>query len=123
MRILRIPFLVVSALMVFVAAPSLRPQAAPAAGAEANRKALNQIFTDYWEDNLAHNPEFASGLGDKRFNDRISDYSVKAWNEKLAREQAFLLRLAAIDTTGLTDQEKISQDLLMREFTGDRGIR
>jgi uncharacterized protein (DUF885 family) len=87
---------------------------------EDNRKALNQLFTDYWEDNLAHTPEFASTLGDKRFNDQISDYSVKAYNEALAREQAFLMRLAAIDTTGLTTQEKISADLLMRQFTEDQ---
>ena len=36
---------------------------------------------------LEHSPEFASMLGDKRYNDRISDYSVKAENAWLAREQ------------------------------------
>ncbi len=87
---------------------------------EGNRKALNQIFQDYWEDNLAHNPEFASMLGDKRFNDQIRDYSVKAYNESLAREQAFLMRLAEIDPAGLSDQEKISRELLLRELTEDQ---
>jgi len=87
---------------------------------EGNRRALNQIFTDYWEDNLAHSPEFASTLGDKRYNDQISDYSVKAYNESLEREQNFLMRLAAIDTTGLSDQEKISRDLLLRQFADDQ---
>lgn len=116
MRISRLPLLAVCLLLVFPAA--LLPQA-PAASVEANRKALNQIFKDYWEDNLAHSPEFASTLGDKRFNDRISDYSVKAYNDSLAREQAFLTRLAAIDTPGLTDQEKISRDLLLRQFAED----
>jgi uncharacterized protein (DUF885 family) len=87
---------------------------------EGNRKALNQIFQDYWEDNLAHDPEFASTLGDKRYNDQIDDYSVKAYNEGLARGEAFLLRLAAIDPAGLTGQEKISRDLLLRELTEDQ---
>jgi uncharacterized protein (DUF885 family) len=82
-----------------------------------NRKALNQIFEDYWQDRLAHSPEFASTLGDKRYNDRISDYSVKAYNEGLARAQVFLRRLADIDVAGLTDQEKISRDLLLRRLT------
>jgi len=45
---------------------------------------------------------------------------VKAINEGLAREQNFLLRLAAIDTTGLTDQEKISRELLLRSFAQDQ---
>jgi uncharacterized protein (DUF885 family) len=104
--------------------PASRPQApsappVPAAAVEANRKALNALFQDYWEDGLKHDPEFASTLGDKRYNDQISDYSVKAVNERLAREQAFLLRLGAIDPNGLSAQEKISQDLLLRRFALD----
>jgi uncharacterized protein (DUF885 family) len=111
--------------LLLVAAPASRPQSLAAASAtqpsvEDNRRALNQLFQDYWEDNLVHSPEFASTLGDKRFNDQISDYSVKAYNDGLAREQAFLLRLAAIDTTSLSDQEKISAGLLMRQFTEDQ---
>jgi len=90
------------------------------AGVEGNRRALNQIFKDYWEDNLVHNPEFASSIGDKRFNDRISDYSVQAFNDGLARGQAFMMRLATIDPTGLTDQEKISLDLLLRKLTEEQ---
>jgi len=115
---LRIPRLPLPAVFLFLlAVPALHPQAA---SVEGNRKALNEIFHDYWEDNLAHSPEFASSLGDKRFNDKISDYSVKAYNDSLAREQAFLMRLAAIDPAGLTDQEKISLNLLLRQFTEDQ---
>jgi len=58
-------------------------------------------------------------LGDLRYNDRISDYSVKAENAWLAREEEFLMKLAAIDPTGFTDQEKISRDLLLRQFADD----
>ena len=88
---------------------------------EDRRKALNDLFHDYWEDRLKHEPEFASVLGDKRYNDQTSDYSVAAVNDQLAREQNFLLRLAAIDPAGFTDQEKTSQDLLIREFEMDQG--
>jgi uncharacterized protein (DUF885 family) len=98
-----------------------RPQAAPAApSVEANRKALTTLFNDYWEDRLKHDPEFASSIGDKRYNDQIDDYSVKAVNEALAREQNFLARLSEIDIAGLTDQERISRDLLLRQFTEDQ---
>lgn len=86
---------------------------------EYRRKALNDLFHDYWQAYLERNPEFASSIGDKRFNDRISDYSVAAYNDWLAREQSFLLKLAAIDTTGMTEQEKISQTLLMQQFELD----
>ncbi len=99
--------------------PSGRPQTAALAPVEDRRKAMNAVFHDYWEDNLEHSPEFASILGDKRWNDKISDRSVKAFNEGLAREQAFMMRLAAIDPTGFTDQEKISRELLLRSITQD----
>jgi len=116
----------VTAFVLLACVPALRAQkltASPvpvAVSPEENRKALNALFQDYWEDNLKHSPEFASWLGDKRYNDQISDYSVKAVNEGLAREQNFLLRLAAIDTAGMTDQEKISRELLLRQFTQDQ---
>jgi uncharacterized protein (DUF885 family) len=103
------------------ALPAPSPSAVTNAKAtpEQNRKELNAIFLDYWEDNLKHSPEFASNLGDKRYNDQISDYSVKAQNETLAREHTFLIRLAGIDTAGLTTQEKTSRDLLMRDIASD----
>ena len=119
MRTPLLPLLAVSTLLLLVSPAALHPQA-PAAAVEGNRKALNQIFEDYWQDGLAHAPEFASTLGDKRYNDRTSDYSVKAYNEGLAREQALLMRLAAIDTAGLTDQEKISRELLLRDIADDQ---
>ena len=93
---------------------------------EDRRKALSDLFHEYWEDQLKHDPEFASSIGDKRYNDQISDYSVQAVNDALAREQNFLLQLAAIDPTGFTDQEKISQDLLhprIRNGPGGRGVQ
>jgi uncharacterized protein (DUF885 family) len=54
-----------------------------------------------------------------RYNDQISDYSVQAFNDGLARERKFLLKLAAIDPAGFTDAEKISQQLLIRQFEDD----
>jgi uncharacterized protein (DUF885 family) len=86
---------------------------------EDRRKALNDLFHDYWEDYLKHNPEFASSIGDTRWNDEITDYSVQAVNDGLARERKFLLRLAAIDPSGFTDDEKVSQELLIRQFEED----
>jgi uncharacterized protein (DUF885 family) len=83
------------------------------------QKALNDLFHEYWEEYLKLNPEFASTIGDKRYNDKISDFSVAAINASLGRERDYQLRLAAIDPTGFTDQEKISQDLLMRDLEDD----
>ena len=115
----------VSALLLLAFAPSIRAQlplaaSAPPSSVEDRRKALNAILHDYNEDLLKHDPEYASEHGDKRYNDQLSDYSVKAFNDKLAREMNFMLQLAAIDPDGLTDQEKISRDQLLRKFTDDQ---
>ena len=127
MRKLRPVVLATCALLLLAPAPSLRAQKLPLSTAPASppsledrRAALNGLFHEYWEAHLEHSPEFASTIGDKRFNDRISDYSVKAENGWLASEQNYLMRLAAIDSTGLTDQEKVSRELLMRQFADDQ---
>ncbi len=115
-----------ASLFLFPIAPSSHAQAAPAhpaaqvASVEDRRKALNALFHDYWESELKHEPEFASSIGDKRYNDKLSDYSVKAINDWLATEQNFLLQLVAIDPTGLSDQEKTSRDLLIHDLTEDQ---
>jgi uncharacterized protein (DUF885 family) len=111
--------LVFSALLLLVLAPALRSQAPSAAPLEERRKALNAVFDEYWENLLKHQPEFASTLGDKRYNDQIADRSVKAVNEALGREEGLMMRLAAIDPAGLTDSENISRELLLREFADD----
>ena len=91
---------------------------APAADSVAARsKALSTLFGEIWEDRLKHSPEFASFLGDKRYNDQWTDYSVAEVNAALARGRVFLDRLSEIDTTGLTPQEVLSRDLMVRELT------
>ncbi len=92
---------------------------APTTPAERT-KALHTLFHDYWEANLKRQPEFASTIGDKRYDDQVSDYSVQAINDWLAEEQEFLMKLAAIDPAGLSDQDKVSRELLIRRLTDDQ---
>src|SRR5215471_8973859 len=96
------------------------PAQAPAAASESpavRSKALATLFTQIWEDRMKHSPEYASLLGDKRFNDQLSDYSVDEVNASLARGRAFLERLSTIDTTGLSPQEQLSKNLMLRDLT------
>ncbi|HZB87865.1 MAG TPA: DUF885 family protein, partial [Terracidiphilus sp.] len=95
-------------------------QPAPVDSVADRHQALNALFHDYWESSLAHDPEFASEIGDKRYNDQIDDYSVKAVNAWLEQEQNYLLRLAAIDATGLSEQDQTSRELLLRRFADDQ---
>jgi uncharacterized protein (DUF885 family) len=107
-----------------LATPFLLPAQLASAGASASAAdgagALHAIFHDYWEQTLKRHPEFASTLGDKRYNDQISDYSVKAINDWLAVEQDMLLKLASIDPGGLSDQDKVSRELLIYDLAQDQ---
>lgn len=95
--------------------------AAPAANAPVaeRRAAMNVLFQQYWGANLERSPEFASTIGDKRWNDKITDYSAAANNAWLEKEQTFLMKLGSIDDTGFTDAEKTSRELLLRDFADD----
>ena len=97
------------------------PLAVPAPASAAERsKQLSKLFADIWEDNLKHSPEYASFLGDKRYNDQLSDYSVTAINASLERGRRFIEQLSLIDTTGLSDQEQLSAELMLRSLTQDQ---
>ncbi len=114
----RIPNLIVSAL-VFIAL-GISCGAAQNLPLNTRVKTLNSIFSDYWEDRLRHEPEFASSIGDTRYNDQLSDYSVQAYNESLARSRAFLTQLAEVDTAGMSADEQLSKDLLVRQLIQDQ---
>jgi uncharacterized protein (DUF885 family) len=77
---------------------------------------LNQIFHDYWEETLKHSPEMASTIGDKRYDDQLSDYSAMAYNDSLARGERFIERLGAIDTADMSDREQLSKRLLVHDL-------
>ena len=92
-----------------------------ATGSVADRsKALSALFSQIWEDRLKHSPEYASYLGDKRYNDQLTDYSVQAVNASLGRGREFIQKLSEIDTTGLPEQERLSADLMLRSLIDDQ---
>jgi uncharacterized protein (DUF885 family) len=81
---------------------------------------LTRLIDEIWQDKLKHEPEYATYLGDKRYDDRLSDYSPRAYNESLARGRVFIERLSAIDTTGLPHQQQLSAELLLRSLIEDQ---
>jgi uncharacterized protein (DUF885 family) len=107
----------------FAIGQSIQQAAAAAAQSPApladRRKALNDLFSQYWDTFLAHSPEFASEIGDTRFNDKLFDYSPQAANEWIEHEQEYLMRLAAIDPTGFTPDEAKAREELLTQFTND----
>jgi uncharacterized protein (DUF885 family) len=95
-------------------------QAQAAASVADRSKALNGLFAEIWQDELKHSPEMASQIGDNRYNDQLTDYSVQAVNASLSRGRTYIQRLSEIDTTGLPEQDQISDDLMLRSLIDEQ---
>jgi len=88
----------------------------PPAGLDARRKALNDLLHERWEYTMRTSPIYASILGDKRYNDKLDDFSQQAIDEDLKQARIFLDRFEAIDTTGFPEQEALNQQLMVRDL-------
>ena len=83
---------------------------------EARVKALHALLHEQWEYTLRTSPEFASILGDKRYNDKLSDFSQTGIDRDIAQNRVFLSKFAAVDATGFPEQEKLNRDLMVRNL-------
>ena len=104
-----------SMLLLMLVAP-VAASTPPAPDLAARRKALNDLLAEQWEYTLKTSPEYASILGDKRYNDQLSDVSLKAVMDDLEMTRKFLARFEAIDTSGFPEQEKLNKALMVRDL-------
>ncbi|WP_201315515.1 DUF885 family protein [Dyella sp. EPa41] len=81
-----------------------------------NVKALNALLAEQWQHTLETSPEFATILGDLRYNDRWSDASLARQQAEYAKTKDFLARFQAIPTTGLSDEDKLNLQLMIRQL-------
>lgn len=83
---------------------------------EQRVKKLHDLLAEQWEYTLRTSPEFASILGDKRYNDKLSDFSQAAIDSDLRQARVFLQKFEAIDATGFPEQEQLNRDLMVRNL-------
>ncbi|GAH62238.1 unnamed protein product, partial [marine sediment metagenome] len=79
-------------------------------------KALNALLAEQWDYTLKNSPEFATILGDYRYNDRWSDYSLAGAAQQKKDYEGFLARFKAIDTSGFAEQDRLNQQLMVRQL-------
>ena len=78
-----------------------------------------RLLDDAWEWQLRENPVFASGLGDRRYNDRWTDLGVEAIERRQEEQRQLLERLLAINSAELDETERLNYDLFRRELQND----
>jgi len=96
-------------------------QAAPAAQTAptdvASRVAgLNALLAEQWQHQLETSPEFATTLGDLRYNSQWSDASLAHAESEYKIDVDFIHRFRAIDTTGFSDSDALNQQLMVRQL-------
>jgi uncharacterized protein (DUF885 family) len=92
------------------------PVQAQTAGLDARRTQLNHALEEQWQWHMEHDPEFATAIGDSRYNDRLNDYSAEqeARGVEHAREEIRIFE--AIDTTGFPESEALNKTLMLRQL-------
>ncbi|PYV46207.1 MAG: DUF885 domain-containing protein [Acidobacteria bacterium] len=88
-------------------------------GVDSRRQQLLSLFDEQWEYEMRVHPEFATALGDNRYNDRLDNESAEAVQSELEQARKFLARFEAIDPSSLSQQDKLSRELMIRELRLD----
>jgi uncharacterized protein (DUF885 family) len=83
---------------------------------ESRRQQLLSLFEDEWQFELRTSPEFATSIGDNRYNDRLTDYSSEGIRSDLEERKRFLARCEAIDPSGFSQQDTLSRTLMIRKL-------
>src|SRR5215472_12340707 len=102
------------AILLLAVPVSVRAQGKNPAPVAERLSAQNALFDEQYESDLREFPERATNFGDYRYNDQLSERSLAATERREKTDQAFFARLQAISTTGFSDQDQLSHDLLVR---------
>jgi uncharacterized protein (DUF885 family) len=79
-------------------------------------KRLHQLFDTEWNYALEHSPEFASEIGDRRWNDRWSDESLAEYARRNQHDQQVLQQLASFDRNQLSAADQLDYDLFKKHY-------
>ena len=83
---------------------------------EVRRAELTRLLNEQWEYTLRTQPEFASAIGDERYNDRLSDLSDKAIADNIEHTRATLAKFEALDVARFPEQERLNDVLMVRSL-------
>ena len=84
-----------------------------AVGADTAGEQARALFERDWQWRLQHQPEYATSLGEHRYDATLSDLSPDAVRAAIAHERAMLEAARAIERDALTGQDRLSHELFI----------
>src|SRR5712692_5123798 len=82
-------------------------------------KALHELFDRDWEYQMQQEPLWASSLGDRRWNDKWPDESLRAIRARFDHSREMMKQLEAIDRSQLTPPDRVSYDIFAYDKKDD----
>ena len=79
---------------------------------------LAKLCDDYWQGYLEASPTVATGLGDKRYDDRLGDITPAGIAKEERRLRDTLARARAIDDGSLSPADRLTRTALVTEIEG-----
>jgi len=119
MEVFRTMKIVLAWSVVVICALTLSAQNNSNSNLEARRAQLRDALQAEWEYTLRTFPEFATYVGDTRYNDRLGDYSPEAIAKNLEHAKQQLKLFEVIDTAGFPADETLNRQLMVRSLTED----
>ena len=80
---------------------------------------LAALATTYWDGRLEADPLEATAIGDRRFDDRMPDYSPGARDRRMEQLRDLQSRVASVPAVALSPTDRVTRALLLGEIDSD----
>ena len=80
-------------------------------GKVSESEKFHELLEDQWEKGIVENPEWATRLGDNRFNDKLNDASYEMVLKRQDDSRTLLKEVELIDRSALDKEDQLNYDL------------
>ena len=77
---------------------------------------FHNILDSEWKKGIQNNPEWATRLGDNRFNDKLTDVSYEKKIDRQEDSRRLLLKIKEIDRSELSKDDQLNFDLFLNKI-------
>src|SRR4051794_5127925 len=103
-------------LLVFMGAIAMLPVTAQCEKREATPPPLHAPIPREWQYHVEHSPTYASVSGDRRWNDRWDDLSLKAIETDHQHNLQVVAQVKKLDRKKLSAADQLNSDLFLHDY-------
>ncbi len=107
-----------TALLLLSSCTTMKIDSQAETGKSASR-IFHNLLDEQWEKGLLDNPEWATRLGDNRYNDRLNDVSFAAVQKRQDEQRSLLETVKSIKREKLSPNDQLNYDLFRQRIERD----